>query len=218
MILETRAAAPFYKNGYLLACESTREGIVIDPGDEIQELQDLVESLGVAVRHILLTHGHVDHVAGVALARRVFGAPVYLHRADLPLYEQAAAQADFFGLTVEPPPPPDKFYGECPPIVFADYTVAVLPAPGHTPGGVCLHVTHPVEGDLGLFAGDTLFAGSIGRTDLPGGNYDRLMASIRGTILTLPDETAVYPGHGPKTTVGAERLGNPFLRGDVPRG
>ena len=211
MILETRAVGPFYKNGYLLACETTREAIVIDPGDEVGDLHELAKARDLIVRHLLLTHGHVDHVAGVALAKRLFGAPVYLHRADLPVYNSAVETGEFFGLTIEQPPAPDRFYWECPPVTFGEFAVEVLPTPGHTPGGVCLHVTHPEQGDCGLFVGDTLFAGSIGRTDLPGGDHQRLLASIRDVLLRFADEKVVYPGHGPQTTIGSERRTNPFL-------
>ena len=211
MILETRAVGPFYKNGYLLACEETGDAVVIDPGDEIGDLIGLALSHGLAVRHVLLTHGHVDHVAGVGRARAAFAAPVYLHRGDLPLYQTAVEQAEFFGLSVDPPPPVDRFYGECPPIRFGPHEVEVLHTPGHTPGGVCLHVSRPGRPDKKLFVGDTLFAGSIGRTDLPGGDHDTLIAAIRGVLFKFGDEAEVYPGHGPKTTIGQERRTNPFL-------
>jgi hydroxyacylglutathione hydrolase len=213
MILETRAAGPFYKNGYLLGCEEKRDGVVIDPGDEIEDLIGLALSHGLVVRHILLTHAHVDHVAGVGRARTAFGAPVYLHRDDLPLYRTAVQQGEFFGLTVEAPPPVDRFYGECPPIRFGAYEVEASHTPGHTPGGVCLAVGQPGRTERKLFVGDTLFAGSIGRTDLPGGDHDTLIAAIRNVLFKFRDEAEVYPGHGPKTTIGQERRTNPFLAG-----
>jgi hydroxyacylglutathione hydrolase len=127
MILETRAVGPFYKNGYLLGCEETRDGVVIDPGDEIEDLIGLAGSHKLTIRHILLTHGHVDHVAGVGRACAALGAPVYLHRDDLPLYQTAVQQGEFFGLSVKPQPPVDRFYGECPPIRFGAHAGRRLP-------------------------------------------------------------------------------------------
>jgi hydroxyacylglutathione hydrolase len=211
MILETRAVGPFYKNGYLLGCEEKGDGVVIDPGDEIEDLIGLALSHGLTIRHILLTHAHVDHVAGVGRARAAFGAPVYLHRDDLLLYRTAVEQGEFFGLTVTPPPPVDHFYGECPPIRFGVHEVEALHTPGHTPGGVCLSASRPGRTGNKLFVGDTLFAGSIGRTDLPGGDHDALIAAIRNVLFKFGDEAEVYPGHGPKTTIGQERRTNPFL-------
>lgn len=211
MIFEIRAVGPFHKNGYLLGCEETRDGVVIDPGDEIEDLIGLALSHKLTIRHILLTHGHVDHVAGVGRAGAAFGAPVYLHRGDLPLYQTAVQQAEFFGLSVQPPPPIDRFYGECPPIRFGAHEVQAFHTPGHTPGGVCLYVSRPGRADKRLFVGDTLFAGSIGRTDLPGGDHAKLIAAIRDVLFKFGDEAEVYPGHGPKTTIGQERRTNPFL-------
>jgi glyoxylase-like metal-dependent hydrolase (beta-lactamase superfamily II) len=213
MIIESRADAPFFKNGYLLGCEETREGAVIDPGDEIDELAALASHDGLTIRHILLTHAHVDHVAGVGRARAAFDAPVYLHRLDLPLYLTAVEQGAFFGLAVDPPPPVDQLYGDGPPIRFGRYEVEPLHTPGHTPGGVCLSITRPGDRVCRLFVGDTLFAGSVGRTDLPGGDYDTLIASIRNVLLAFDDDAEVFSGHGPRTTIGQERRSNPFLVG-----
>jgi len=211
MILEARAVGPFYKNGYLLGCEETRDGVVVDPGDEIEDLISLAGTHKLTIRHILLTHGHVDHVAGVGRACAAFGAPLYLHRGELPLYQTAVQQGEFFGLSVKAPPPVDRFYGECPPIRFGAHEVQAFHTPGHTRGGVCLYVSRPGATDKRLFVGDTLFAGSIGRTDLPGGDHDTLIAAIRDVLFKFGDEAEVYPGHGPKTTIGQERRTNPFL-------
>jgi len=205
MILEVRAAPPFYKNGFVVACERTREAVIIDPGDEVHELLETVAALGVDVRAILLTHAHVDHISGVGAAKTVLGAPVFLHRDDLFLYEAAVEQAAMFGFRVDPPPPVDRFYDASAPIRFGAYQVHVHHTPGHCPGGVCLQI------DRHLFVGDTLFAGSIGRTDLPGGNYDILMRSITGVLFPLGDDAIVHPGHGPETTIGRERVTNPFV-------
>lgn len=213
MLLETRDAPPFYKNGYVLACEQTRQGVIIDPGDEVDHLLHVVESRSLQVGNILLTHAHIDHIAGAGRAKAVCGAPIWLHRDDLPLYDAAPQQAAFFGLDVQAPPPVDCFYDTSQPIAFGTYEVRVLHTPGHTPGGVCLLVGPSGQPGKKVFAGDTLFAGSIGRTDLPGGNHDTLIGSIRGVLFKLPDDVEVYSGHGPKTMIGQERRTNPFLVG-----
>ena len=216
MILEVRAVPPFYKNGFVVGCERTREAVVIDPGDELDQLLGAVHELDVEVKHILLTHAHLDHITGVAAAKDAWNAPVYLHRDDLFLYEAVQNQGAMFGMRVSPQPPPDVFYdGSI--ITFGDYEVRVLHTPGHCPGGVCLQIGPAGQPGAHLFVGDTLFAGSIGRTDLPGGDSEQMMASLRDTILTRDDSAVVLPGHGPTTTIGRERASNPFLQDlDVP--
>jgi hydroxyacylglutathione hydrolase len=211
MILEMRAVGPFFKNGYLVGCDRTRQAVLIDPGDEVDQLLASAGAAALDVKHILLTHGHVDHVAGVAAARRAYDAPIHLHPADLPLYEAAVDQARFFGLEIEPPLPVDQYYEDGERLSFGDFDVRVLHTPGHTQGGVCLHVTSRGAVSGPLFVGDTLFAGSIGRTDLPGGDHATLLASIRNVLLAFPDDTEVHSGHGPGTTIGHERRTNPFL-------
>jgi hydroxyacylglutathione hydrolase len=214
MLLETRDAPPFYKNGYVLACERTREGVIIDPGDEVDQLLHFVSEQKLTITQILLTHAHVDHVAGTAQAKAACGAPIWLHRDDLPLYEAALQQAAFFGFDIEEPPPVDSFYDTAaPPLAFGGYTVQVLHTPGHTPGGVCLLVGAAGQPAKRVFVGDTLFAGSIGRTDLPGGDHDTLIGSIRAVLFKLADDVEVFSGHGPKTMIGQERRTNPFLIG-----
>jgi hydroxyacylglutathione hydrolase len=210
MILEVRAVAPFYKNGFVLGCDRTHDAIVIDPGDEVEQLIDAARRRSLTVRYILLTHAHVDHITGVGPAKSAFNAPVYLHRDDLPFYEHALEQGQMFGLTVRQPPPVDVFYDESP-IRFGDYEVRVHHTPGHCPGGVCLEVIRKGGSVPHLFVGDTLFAGSIGRTDLPGGNYDVLMRSITQVLFALGDDATVHPGHGPDTTIYHERTRNPFV-------
>ena len=211
MIFETREAPPFYKNGYLLGCEHTREGVIIDPGDEVERLLEAVEAHRLRVGQILLTHAHVDHVAGAARAKQALGADIRLHRGDLPLYDAVLKQAEFFGLEVEPPPPVDRFFDAGERVTFGRYEVEVLHTPGHSPGGVCLLVGPAGGQPRKVFVGDTLFAGSIGRTDLPGGDYDTLIGSIRTVLFKLGDEVEVYSGHGPRTMIGQERMTNPFL-------
>ena len=213
MLLETRDAPPFYKNGYVLACDDTREAVIIDPGDEVDELLRVVSEGKLDVRHILLTHGHVDHVSGVAKAKAATGASIFLHRDDLFLYDGALQQASFFGLDIQAPPPVDRYYEVGVAITFGRCEAQVLHTPGHTPGGVCLLVGSAGQPAKKLFAGDTLFAGSIGRTDLAGGDHGTLIESIRNVLFALDDEVEVCSGHGPVTSIGRERRTNPFLVG-----
>ena len=221
MILFAAAAPPFMKNGFVLGCERTLEALVIDPGDEVAELLAFIDQRHLQPKAILLTHAHVDHVSGVGAAKADLAVPVWLHSADQPLYERAAAQGAMFGLSVEQPPPVDHYYGEDGPWGrFGDFEVSVHHTPGHCPGGVCLavrRVTDPSRLE-GLFVGDTLFAGSIGRTDLPGGNHATLMRSITEVLFTFPDDAVVYSGHGPETTIGREQATNPFVRDWLERG
>jgi glyoxylase-like metal-dependent hydrolase (beta-lactamase superfamily II) len=204
MILEVRAVPPFMKNGFIVGCERTHEAVLIDPGDEVDELLAEVHQRDLQVQHILLTHAHIDHVTGVAAARNALDAPVHLHKDDLFLYERTVEQGKMFGFDVTQPPPVDHYYDGSA-IRFGDLEVSVHHTPGHCPGGVCLQIgSH-------LFVGDTLFAGSIGRTDLPGGNYDVLMRSITEVIFPLGGDAIVHPGHGPDTTVARERATNPFV-------
>jgi glyoxylase-like metal-dependent hydrolase (beta-lactamase superfamily II) len=212
MILESAAVGPFFKNGYVVGCENTRKAVFIDPGDEVEQLLAFIAAGKLDVTHILLTHAHVDHVSGVAEAKRALGVPIYLHKDDLFLYKNAVPHGMMFGLTVEEPPPVDVFYEGEGPIEFGDYRVRVVHTPGHCPGGVCLAISK--TGDASpprLFVGDTLFAGSIGRTDLPGGDYATLLKAITERLFAFPDESIVYPGHGPETTIGRERQTNPFV-------
>jgi hydroxyacylglutathione hydrolase len=211
MIVETQAVGPFFKNGYVVGCETTKEAVLIDPGDEVASLLAFATRRGLTIRHILLTHAHVDHVTGVAAAKRALGVPIYLHRDDLFLYERAVESGAIFGLKVEPQPPIDVFYGPHDVISFGEYEVRPHHTPGHCPGGVCLQIGK--KGEVGeLFVGDTLFAGSIGRTDLPGGDFDVLIASIRNVLFPFGDDAVVHSGHGPDTTIGRERATNPFLQ------
>jgi len=210
MIIEVRAVPPFYKNGFVVGCERTREGVLIDPGDEADELLAAVRDHGLYIQQILLTHAHIDHITGVAQAKTALDAPVCLHKDDLFLYDHAVQQGQMLGVKVQQPPPIDSFY-DMTPIVFGDCEVRVHHTPGHCPGGVCLQIERKGEERTHLFVGDTLFAGSIGRTDLPGGNYEELMHSITKVLFPLGDAAIVHPGHGPDTTIGRERQTNPFV-------
>ena len=206
MIIETRAVPPFFKNGYVVGCEHTRDAVVIDPGDEVDQLLDLLKQHRLEARQILLTHAHLDHVTGVAAAKRALGVPVWLHRDDNFLYEGVVQQGLMFGLRVEPQPKVDHFYAPDQKFELGKSEIVVHHTPGHCPGGVCL----AVDGH-DLFVGDTLFAGSIGRTDLPGGDTATLLNSIRSVLFSFPDDAKVYSGHGDVTTIGRERRTNPFL-------
>src|SRR5689334_10982718 len=188
VILERAAVPPFFKNGFVVGCEETREGVIIDPGDEVDDLLAAARRLDLTIRDILLTHAHLDHVTGVARAKRALGVPVWLHKDDNFLYEAVVQQGQMFGLRVEPQPPVDRFYDGEGPLRFGRYEVRVLHTPGHCPGGVCLAVRKTGEEAATLFVGDTLFAGSIGRVDLPGGDLDTLLRSIRGVLFSFPDE------------------------------
>ena len=217
MILETRAVDPFFKNGYVLGCEATREAVVVDPGDEVDLLLERVAHHQLTATAILLTHAHLDHVTGVGRAKQALSVPVWLHEADNFLYERVVQQGMAFGFRVDPQPPVDHFYAPDQQLKFGEYEISVLHTPGHCPGGVALAVngdprtTGPTERRT-LIVCDTLFAGSIGRTDLPGGDMDTLLRSIRDVLFSFPDGTPVYSGHGDPTTIGQERRTNPFLR------
>ncbi len=197
----------FVENCYLLIDESSRECAVIDPGEEAGLILRRIAEAGVRPVAIWVTHAHLDHVMGVPRLSRETGAPIYLHPADRELYDHVIQQGLAFGIRVESLPPPDREFvpGETVQVGTAGFTVRH--APGHSPGSVCL------VGDGVVFTGDVLFAGSIGRTDLPGADFDTLMRSIERELLVLPDSTMVYSGHGPETTVGRERGTNPFLTG-----
>lgn len=211
MILEHRAVGPFFKNGFVLGCEETHEGVVIDPGDEVDELLAAAEQHRLSIKTILLTHAHLDHVTGVGKAKQALGVPIWLHKADNILYEHVVQQGQMFGIHVDPQPPVDAFYDGEGPLRFGRYEVRVFHTPGHCPGGVCLAVNKEGEQKAALFVGDTLFAGSIGRADLPGGDLDTLLRSIRDVLFRFPDDTVVWSGHGEPTTIGRERRTNPFL-------
>jgi hydroxyacylglutathione hydrolase len=215
MLMESRAVGPFFKNGFVLGCETTREAVLIDPGDEVADLLAIAERQSLRIGHILLTHAHIDHITGVGAAKKALNAPIYLHRDDLFLYEGIVEMGAMFGMKVQPAPPVDIFYTPGEAIAFGEYEAVPHHTPGHCPGGVCLEIRRKGEKGKDLVVGDTLFAGSIGRTDLPGGNLQTLLASIRDVLCAFGDDARVYPGHGPWTTIGQERRTNPFLKGAV---
>jgi glyoxylase-like metal-dependent hydrolase (beta-lactamase superfamily II) len=208
MILETFPVGPLACNCTILGDEAAREAIVIDPGDEVGRIHRRLTELGLKLKQIIVTHAHIDHVGGALRLKRLTGAPIFLNEEDLPLLKMMAAQAAWLGVDPPETEPPDESLADGQQVGLQNYPAQVLYTPGHTQGSVCLHFV-PLKL---LVAGDTLFAGSIGRTDLPGGNFDQIMDSLRSRLLALPDETRVLPGHGPFTTIGEERAGNPFLR------
>jgi glyoxylase-like metal-dependent hydrolase (beta-lactamase superfamily II) len=212
MLIRTAAVPPFFKNGYLAVCETTKSAVLIDPGDEVDALLEAALQMRAEVEAILLTHGHLDHISGVARALSVTNVPVWIHRDDLFLYNEVVEQGRMFGLHVSAQPPIDNFFGEGRCLEFGDNAVDVFHTPGHSPGGVCLAIGPTIGSERELFVGDTLFAGSIGRTDLPGGDMDTLLNSIRTVLFRFPDDTPVHSGHGPSTTIGEEKRNNPFLR------
>jgi hydroxyacylglutathione hydrolase len=207
MIFETVIVGQLAVNCYILGCERTGKGIVIDPGADADRILPVLSKLGLKIIHVVNTHGHFDHVGGNGEILKVTGADLLLHEADVPLLSRAVATAAAYGLPAENSPHPDEYLLDGMTIPFGDYELRVLHTPGHTPGGCCLYS----EGMV--ITGDTLFADSVGRTDFPGGSLEALMESIHSKLLTLPDDTIVHPGHGPASTIGRERVRNPYLRG-----
>jgi glyoxylase-like metal-dependent hydrolase (beta-lactamase superfamily II) len=207
MILETFAVGPLQCNCTLMGDEDTHEAIVVDPGDEIGRIHQRLVELGLKLKQILITHAHIDHVGGALKLKRLTGAPILLNENDLPLLKMMDVQAGWLGTPTPEVAAPDESLADGLVVGLERYPAEVLHTPGHTQGSVCLHFA-PLKMVL---AGDTLFAGSIGRTDLPGGNGRQIIESIETRLLTLPDETKVIAGHGPGTTIGAERYHNPFL-------
>ncbi|OHB75016.1 MAG: MBL fold metallo-hydrolase [Planctomycetes bacterium RBG_16_59_8] len=208
MIREDIVVGPFMCNCVILGCEKTREGIVIDPGDEAEEILHIVRRLDLKIKHLVHTHGHLDHIGATAQVKAETGATILLNKGDLPLYESLAKQAAMFGLGVREPAPVDLFLDDGDTISFGEHTMKVIHTPGHSPGSLCFKLD---EREELLFSGDTLFQYSIGRTDLWGGSFEKIIASIKDRLLTMPDDVHVFPGHGPDTHIGAERKKNPFL-------
>ncbi len=192
----------------MLGDREAGEAIVIDPGDEVGRIARRLTELGLKLKQIIVTHAHIDHVGGALRLKRLTGAPILLNENDLPLLAMMDRQAAWLGIATPETAPPDENLADGQRVGLEKYPAEVLHTPGHTQGSICLHFA-PLKL---LLAGDTLFAGSIGRTDLPGGDYDQIIDSIQSRLLALPDETRVIAGHGPETTIGMERRSNPFLR------
>ena len=199
---------PLAENTYIVEHRASKTAAVVDPGDEGEEILDGLRERGVTLDKILLTHGHFDHVGAVRTLKERTGAKVHIHADDAGRMQSAGRQGGMFGLHVQDPPAPDVLVRDGDSVALGDLAFRVLHTPGHTPG----HVTF-LLGEM-AFVGDLIFAGSIGRTDLPGGSYDDLIRAVREKIFVLPDRTVLFPGHGPATTVGEERRSNPFFTGD----
>jgi hydroxyacylglutathione hydrolase len=207
MIHEVLPVGVLQCNCSILGDEVSGEAIVVDPGDDIPRIMAILDRHKLTVKQILITHAHIDHIAGAARLKRLTGAPILYNPRDLPLVKMMDVQAGWLGMATPEVHPPDDTLEEGRVIAITGLAGNILHTPGHTQGSVCLYV--PKQGLL--LAGDTLFAGSVGRTDLPGGDGRMLIRSIHDKLLPLPDETVVFPGHGPKTTIGEERESNPFL-------
>jgi len=207
MIFETLEVGPLGVNCFILGCETSREGVVIDPGGDVERIAEIVQRHGLKIRYIINTHGHFDHVGGNLQAVKAFGAPLLIHESDAAMLHRAAEVARMYGIQGENSPAPDSFLTENMDIVFGTHHMKVLHTPGHSQGGCCLYL----EAEKTVITGDTLFADSIGRTDLPGGSHEQLLASVKTKLFTLPDEVKTYPGHGPKTTIGHEKRNNPYF-------
>jgi hydroxyacylglutathione hydrolase len=204
LILERLEVGPFAANCYLVACAETKEAVIIDPGAEGRRIIKRVHDLGLKVKYIINTHAHIDHVGANAEVKEAFNAPVLVHAADAPLLRSPqASMALFMGQSKVTPPDWTLEEGDL--LEAGTLRIKVLETPGHTPGGISLDINGV------LFTGDTLFACSIGRTDFPGGSFRQIIKSIKEKLLSYPDDTRVFPGHGPPTSVGDERLYNPFL-------
>lgn len=194
-------------NCSILGDETSREAIVIDPGDDIPSIQAILKRHGLTVKSIVITHAHIDHIAGAQRLKQLTGAPIFYNENDLPLVKMMDVQASWLQMPTPEVAPPDATLKDGQTVSVEGIQGTVLHTPGHTQGSICLYLPEHST----LIAGDTLFAGSVGRTDLPGGDTGQLIRSIHDRLLTLPDEVKVIPGHGPNTTIGEEREDNPFL-------
>ena len=208
MIHEILPVGPLQCNCSIIGEEISREAMVVDPGDDIADILAIIENHKLKVKQIVITHAHIDHVGGAMKLRAATGAPILLNQNDYTLLKMLDLQADWIGMQSPGKVEIDHSLGENDTVQAGSLLANVIHTPGHTEGSICLYF--PAEKKL--IAGDTLFAGSIGRTDLPGGSFEKIMRSICDKVLALPDETAVVPGHGPLTTIGDEREGNPFLK------
>ncbi len=207
MIHEIFPVGPLQCNCSIIGDETSREAMVIDPGDNIEEVLALIAKHNLQVKQIVITHAHIDHVGGAMKLRAATGAPILLNQNDYALLKMLDTQAAWVGMKSPGKVEIDQSVEQADTVRAGSIAANVLHTPGHTEGSVCLYF--PAEKTL--VAGDTLFAGSIGRTDLPGGSFEKILQSLHGTVMALPDDTVVVPGHGPLTTIGEERESNPFL-------
>ena len=205
MIVKALAVGPIMANCFVLGCENTAEAAVIDPGDEPDRILATLADNNLTAKLIINTHGHFDHVGANRKLKEATGAPILIHALDTPMLSQLASSAAAWGMVAENSPPPDREIEDGDQVNFGDITLTVLHTPGHTPGGISLHT------DTEVFVGDTLFAGSIGRTDFAGGSFETLKNSIQQKLFTLNEDLVVYPGHNNPTTIGTEKRTNPFV-------
>jgi glyoxylase-like metal-dependent hydrolase (beta-lactamase superfamily II) len=208
MIHEIFPVGPLQCNCSIIGDETTRDAMIIDPGDDIADVLAIIQKHNLKVRQIVITHAHIDHVGGAMKLRQATGAPILLNENDYALLKMLDVQAAWLGMRSPGEVKIDRSVGDADKVEAGPLVANVIHTPGHTEGSICLHF--PTEQKL--IAGDTLFAGSIGRTDLPGGSFDKIIRSLHQKVLALPDETIVVPGHGPLTTIGNERDSNPFLK------
>jgi hydroxyacylglutathione hydrolase len=208
MIHEVFPVGPLQCNCSVVGDETTHEAMVIDPGDEIERVLEVVKRRGLAIKQIVVTHAHIDHVGGAMKLKHATGAPILLNQNDTALLKMLDVQAAWLGMAAPEKTTIDQDLADGDSVKTGNLAAIVLHTPGHTEGSVCLYFATEKK----LIAGDTLFAGSIGRTDLPGGSFQKIMDSLHHRVLALPDETLVVPGHGPVTTIGEERVSNPFLQ------
>ena len=211
MLIEILPVGPFQCNCIILGDEATKTGIIIDPGDEAERILDIVKQNDLTITHILHTHAHLDHIGATRKVHEETGAPIYVHQDDEWLYQNLKMQGDLFGLQTEPVVPINQYLTDGLTLAFGAHETKTIHTPGHTPGS-CSFEMHKEEKPI-LFSGDTLFQGSIGRTDLWGGSMETILQSINNRLLPLQEDTQVYPGHGPVTTIWDEKKRNPFLQG-----
>jgi hydroxyacylglutathione hydrolase len=204
--VETLIVGPLFSNCYIIYDDKEKLGAVIDPGDDAEDILEAVKNLGIKIKYILATHGHFDHVGAVAPLRKEFGAEFLAHKGDFFFLEDGVNAANRWGVEIAQPPKPDRFIEDGDKIKVGEFELEVIHTPGHSPGGVSFLC------DRMLFGGDTLFQGSIGRTDFRKGSFEEIANSIRSRLYSLPDDTVVYTGHGPVTTIGDEKKHNAFVR------
>lgn len=206
MIIKSLEVGPIMANCYIVGCEQTQKAAVIDPGGDADRILMTLADEKLTVEYLINTHGHFDHVGDNRRMKEATGAPLLIHAGDAPMLSRLSTDAAMFGLSAQNSPEPDRTVEEGDTVEFGEIALKVLHTPGHSPGGIALHT------DGVVFVGDTLFAGSIGRTDLPGGDYNTLIQSVRTKLFPLGDEVKVFCGHGPATTIGREKQYNPFFR------
>ncbi len=205
MFLKTVVVGPLEVNCYIIADEKKKDAAVIDPGDNSDEILDIIKKNNLNLKCIINTHAHFDHIGAIGKIKKATKAEFLIHEMEMHVLKTLPSQNLIFGIKTDSPPPPDRFLKDSEELMLGDLTLKILYTPGHSPGGICIHA------DGVVFTGDTLFAGSIGRTDLPGGDYNTLINSIKKKLLSLEDKIIVLPGHGQQSTIGDERECNPFL-------